>query len=264
METLADSLQACIASLHATAKPVAGPLFVGISGAQGCGKSTAVQVMTAEPSGIVALGLDDFYLTAAQRRELGQTVCPLLETRGPPGTHDLELLHHVLEKLARGSPAEVPVFSKVHDDRGVETRSIGTTSPPEIVLLEGWMLGAVAPENFVSAPPLNALENQADAAAWREYQYACLNGSYQGLWDRLHGFVHIEAPDFATVLRWRTQQEASNLGVSEQQLPADRIAWVEQFVQYYQRVTLAMLAGHRRQGQVIRLDEQRRVLSVST
>ncbi len=264
METLADSLQACVARVHATAQPVAGPLLVGISGAQGCGKSTAVQAMTAESSGIVALGLDDFYLTAAQRQELGQTVCPLLETRGPPGTHDLDLLHHVLDKLASGSSAEVPVFSKVRDDRGAETRSIGSKSRPEIVLLEGWMLGAMAPEDFVSGPALNALEQQADAAAWRAYQYDCLNGSYQDLWDRLHGFVHIEAPDFATVRRWRTQQEASNLDVAEQHLPADRVAWVEQFVQYYERVTLAMLAGHRRQGQVIRLDEQRRVLSVST
>ena len=37
------------------------------------------------------LSIDDLYLTRAARQALGQSVHPLLETRGVPGTHDVAL-----------------------------------------------------------------------------------------------------------------------------------------------------------------------------
>ena len=69
-----------------------GRKVLGLSGAQGSGKSTFASMLNTVLSvaGLRSevLSLDDFYLTKQQRREL-VAVSPLLETRGVPGTHDL-------------------------------------------------------------------------------------------------------------------------------------------------------------------------------
>lgn len=68
------------------------PLVVGISGAQGSGKTTLcrfLEVLMVEHNQRAAtLSIDDLYLTRAERERLGREVHPLLATRGVPGTHD--------------------------------------------------------------------------------------------------------------------------------------------------------------------------------
>ena len=103
-------------------------LLVGISGAQGTGKSTlAVFLQTALESfvnwRIVVLSLDDFYLTKAKRVRLAEQVHPLLQTRGAPGTHDVRMLVDHLAKLRRldtGTSLRLPRFDTALDDRANE------------------------------------------------------------------------------------------------------------------------------------------------
>lgn len=257
--TVHDYLAQRIAQLPAADTP----FFIGLSGAQGSGKSTVVEALAQSLPGVAILGLDDFYLTLDERRALARQHSPLLATRGPPGTHDVPLLHRVLDELAAGRPVRVPQFSKPADDRGSDKTLIDFEGAPALVLLEGWLVGAIAAEDFVTGPPLNALEQQGGAQAWRAFQCDQLSGPYQLLWDRMDAFVHLAAPDFATVLRWRTEQEETNLGVARGGLAPERIRWVEDFVQYYERVTRDMLAGARRPGTVIQLDERRRLSAVT-
>ena len=98
-----------------------GAFVVGINGAQGSGKSTLSELMVLlfEQYGLsaVALSIDDFYYTRAERHQLAKRVHPLLQTRGVPGTHDIKLAVDVLTKLkAQQSNVAIPRFDKAHDD----------------------------------------------------------------------------------------------------------------------------------------------------
>ena len=54
-----------------------GPLFIGISAPQGCGKTTMTDMIRAvfaeEGKRAVALSLDDFYLTGQEQEQLGSS-----------------------------------------------------------------------------------------------------------------------------------------------------------------------------------------------
>ena len=47
----------------------------------------------------IYVSIDDFYLTRAERKKLGEQVHPLMETRGVPGTHDVQMLATCIEDL---------------------------------------------------------------------------------------------------------------------------------------------------------------------
>ncbi|RZJ79295.1 MAG: kinase, partial [Brevundimonas sp.] len=88
------------------ADPAAPPPILGIAGSQGSGKSTLAHDV-AERFGGATLSLDDVYLTKAERADLAARVHPLFATRGPPGTHDLGLLHRLVDRLGRAGPNEL-------------------------------------------------------------------------------------------------------------------------------------------------------------
>ncbi len=214
------------------------PACVGLSGGQGAGKSTlgALIGQACRFFGLRAglLSLDDFYLTRAARRERARAIHPLFETRGPPGTHDVDLCRAALRRLAAGEPAEVPVFDKGIDDRHGSRRLEG---PYDLVLLEGWCVGAASVAEIELAAPINALEREEDPdGRWRGHVNRQLAGPYRALWDELDLLVFLAVPDLAAVLRWRGQQD-------EVLAPEKRLAprALDRFVQHYERVTRAML-----------------------
>ncbi|HIP07095.1 MAG TPA: ATP-binding cassette domain-containing protein, partial [Mariprofundaceae bacterium] len=60
-------------------------LVVGISGAQGTGKSTLAKVLQgllSDTYNVVTLSLDDLYLNQNKRKELASSIHPLFATRG--------------------------------------------------------------------------------------------------------------------------------------------------------------------------------------
>ena len=100
-------------------RPYERSLLAGIAGAQGTGKTTLARALipALAERGLhaAAISLDDFYLTLAEREQLGRAVHPLLAIRGMPGTHDLALAHAVLDQLQRlpaGTTVDVPRFDK--------------------------------------------------------------------------------------------------------------------------------------------------------
>ena len=134
----------------------------GICGLQGSGKSTlaAQLVAAARQAGLAAasVSLDDFYLTAAQRRRLARDVHPLLAIRGPPGTHDLDLALETFDALRRGHTPPLPRFDKLGDDRLAPERWTRPSAPLDLLVFEGWCLGVPAEAEDAMREPLNPLE----------------------------------------------------------------------------------------------------------
>lgn len=241
-------------------------LVIGLSGPQGCGKST-VSAKLKEHFGAecAVLGLDDFYLAKAEREQLGQAVSPLFETRGPPGTHDIGFLTLQLDALLSPNsvlPVFVPRFDKTNDDRRPKASWFTVESRPSLIIIEGWCVGAIPSPDFCTAAPLNGAERRDQSGAWRKYQQAQLEDPYSKLWDRIDIFFHFDAPSFETVLEWRLEQEAGNLSVGATDLDSSHRQWVREFIQHYERLSRSMAAGYRRQGMVLKLNSARGVVAV--
>lgn len=239
------------------------PPILMISGAQGIGKSTALRAIAARAAPRVAvLGIDDFYFTADTRQQLAREVHPLCATRGPPGTHDLALLRDciaALQAAPAGQAVAIPRFSKPADDRLLPCDWASIPAQPDAIVIEGWLMGVGADVAAPHAPPLNPLEAQEDRKGiWRAWQETALAGEYGRLWDCADAFLHLRVPSIAIVTEWRSQQEESNLGLAMGSLPPARRAWVERFVQHYERLTRRLLARHCRPGAAILLDNARR------
>lgn len=263
MDTIATCIENWIGEYR---RASADPQLLFVSGAQGIGKSTALKQIADKSGGqILTLSLDDFYLTREERHILAQTIHLLFETRGPPGTHDLDLLNLTLDALLLMSETDVtalPVFNKRNDDREPHSAWRRFQGRPDIIIVEGWMMGVLPDADAPSAQPLNDIEATDVGGVWRRYQEDQLADAYAKLWDRADGFLHLDAPGFETVLDWRLEQERSNLGASHATLTDERTAWVTRFILHYERLTRRMLAKHRYAGVSLQIDEARNVMSV--
>jgi D-glycerate 3-kinase len=216
------------------------PKCVGLAGGQGAGKSTLSRLIESAAATVglrvCVLSLDDFYRSKAHRRELAMHVHPLLETRGPPGTHDMTRCREAIRRLGQECEVELPVFDKGLDDQSGTRRIRG---PYDVVLLEGWCVGAEAATEASLVDPINELERERDAdGTWRRYVNAQLAGDYSQTWDALDYLVYLRVPDLAAVRRWRLQQESSR--PADQRLDSDA---VDRFVQHYERITRSMMAS---------------------
>lgn len=224
-------------------------IVVGFSGSQGAGKSTRVTklVERLRDRGLVAavLALDNFYLTGAERAVLARQVHPLLRTRGVPGTHDIPLLVTTIESLLGASATErtaVPRFDKVRDDRVGSSDWTSLIGKPDIVLLEGWCVGARAEPSNALLTPVNDLERTGDAdGTWRAYVNARLETDYAALFERLDLRLMLRAPDFSRIVQWKLEQERSLPRDPSRDRPAPDLVAMTRFVSHYERLTRWML-----------------------
>lgn len=214
-------------------------VIVGVCGAQGSGKSTitAVTSLLLNGAGLrtVVLSLDDVYLDHEARQSLAEDIHPLLTVRGPPGTHDVALANTILDNLTRAGPTPLPRFDKATDTRVQAWEWQEVEGPLDVVLFEGWCVGARAQAAVDLLPPINALEATQDIdGGWRRYVNRQLAGTYQELFRRLDALVLLAAPGFNVVQAWRTEQERklrerTGKGMSD--------AKVAEFIQHYERIT---------------------------
>ena len=216
-----------------------GTSLAGVAGGQGAGKSTLGRLLTSAGAfhgqRVAVLSIDDFYLTKAERERLATEVHPLFGTRGPPGTHAIGLLLETLEALMGGGDVAVPRFDKGIDDRAGEMTVAG---PVDVVVLEGWCVGAPPRPASESLAPINALERESDVdGAWRNAIDDALRGPYADLNEALDAVVYLKVPDLDAVRRWRLQQERER--PEAQRMTADEVA---HFVAHYERITRRMLA----------------------
>jgi D-glycerate 3-kinase len=248
------------------------PFVYGICGAQGSGKSTVAEILRTRlaAAGVRAamLSIDDLYLSRAARAVLAQEVHPLLQTRGPPGTHDLGLGWAVLEAASKPIDFRLPRFDKAEDEPFNRETWPLVRGPLDVLLLEGWCVGAApeAPQRLVQ--PINDLERDEDPdGRWRLWVNEQLGNTYQRLFARIDMLALIAAPSLVVIEDWRREQERQlRRALAERGRPTDRTlsdGAVHRFVQHFERITRHVLEEMpERADLVVHLDNDRRLLDV--
>ena len=97
---------------------------MGLAGGQGTGKttiSTLLRLVLVKyfKLQVFKISIDDFYKTRKERILLSKSKHPLLLTRGVPGTHDIQLMINLFNKVKKNTfrSISIPKFDKSIDDR---------------------------------------------------------------------------------------------------------------------------------------------------
>lgn len=228
------------------------PLTLGICGAQGSGKTTFTQLLSLVLEKgfnlkVISFSIDDFYLTRQERVNLSQAVHQLLLTRGVPGTHDVKLGIEILSKLKSNSieKAAIPVFDKSVDDRRPAKDWKICEGNADVILFEGWCVGAKPQTPEELRLPVNELEEHEDAdGRFRDYVNTCLAKDYQEWFNLIDKLIMLKVPSFDKVFEWRLLQEEklrTNVNVRDKKYNLMDSSQIKRFISFFERLTLHML-----------------------
>ncbi len=224
-------------------------LFLGLSGGQGSGKTTVTAILKIIlgkffKRTVYTMSIDDFYKTLKERNQISRTIHPLFKTRGVPGTHDVNLIKKLFNFIRRKKfrKFKLPRFDKSIDDRFEEKYWNTIKKRPEIVILEGWCIGAKPQSNSLIKKPINILERKEDKNfIWRNYVNKKLKIEYKKIFNMLDHVIFIRVPNFKMVLKWRLLQESKLKKKSYLNKKIMSHTQIKRFVMFYQRITLQMI-----------------------
>jgi D-glycerate 3-kinase len=226
------------------------PLFIGLAGGQGTGKTTITSIISIILKkyfklDIFKISIDDFYKTRKQRTLLSKNKHSLLMTRGVPGTHDIDIILNFFKKIKvkKFKILKLPKFNKAVDDRYSKSLWYKIQSKPDVVILEGWCVGARS-QNFTELKkPINSLEKAHDQNfKWRQYVNYQLKTKYKKLFNQLDCLLFLKAKNFSILRRWRLKQEKKLWlkSKNKKNLKIMNKSEVKNFMDTYQRITQQM------------------------
>ena len=227
------------------------PLILGLSGGQGIGKTTISSIITLILKkyfklNIFKISIDDFYKTRKERFLLSKKIHSLLMTRGVPGTHDINIMLNFFKRVKKNNfkSLKLPKFDKAIDDRCKKSSWYTIKKRPDIIIFEGWCVGAMAQKNSMLKKSINSLEKTNDQnLIWRKFVNNQLKTKYKKLFGHLDNLLYLKAKNFNLLQQWRIKQEKKlwlklkkrkNLKIMNRRE-------VINFMQTYQRITQNMI-----------------------
>ena len=241
--------------------------IIGLSGGQGAGKSTITQVLKLileikYSLRIVCFSIDDFYKTLSERTSLAKKVNKLFKTRGVPGTHDTNLIKKIFIDLNKKNfkPILIPRFDKSKDDRSPKKYWQKIKTQPNIIIFEGWCVGARPQQNKDLLKPTNILEKNQDLdLKWRSRVNNELKNTYKKIFSKINMLIFLKVPNFECVYKWRLLQE-KKLQLTSKGKKIMSPLEVRKFIMYYERITTQMLKDLPNKAHaVLYLNEQHRL-----
>ena len=244
--------------------------IIGLTGGQGAGKSTITQVLKLILEikynlSIVCFSIDDFYKTSRERADLAKRVNKLFKTRGVPGTHDTNFIKKIFIDLTKKKfrPVLIPRFDKLKDDRSPKKFWQKIEQQPNIIIFEGWCVGATPQQNKNLLKPINILEKKQDLnLKWRLRVNKELKNAYKKIFDKINMLIFLKVPSFDCVYKWRLLQE-KKLQLTSKGKKIMSPLQVREFIMYYERITMQMIKDlpHKAHA-VLYLDKQHRFIKI--
>ena len=237
------------------------PYFVGLAGGQGTGKTTSsslIKIILTKyfKLKVFKISIDDFYKTRKERIRLSKRVHPMLLTRGVPGTHDINMMLNFFKKAKskKFKRLKLPTFNKAIDDRFNKKRWYDLKEKPDVIIFEGWCVGAKAEKINTLNKTINLMEKNKDKKKiWRKYVNQQLKSKYKNLYSQLNCLIYLRAKNFNLLQKWRLKQERKLLLSSKKnsKLKIMNKEDVLSFMQTYQRVTQNMFKNMPKYASII-------------
>ena len=138
---------------------------------------------------------------------------------------------------------KLPTFNKAIDDRFNKKHWYILKDKPDVIIFEGWCVGAKSENNKTLRKSVNSMEKVKDQKqVWRNYVNQQLKSKYKKLYSQLNCLIFLKAKNFGLLQKWRLKQERklkfnsskkSNLKIMNKED-------VLNFMQTYQRITQNM------------------------
>ena len=236
-------------------------LILGFSGGQGSGKTTVSGILKIIlkkffKRKLHVISIDDFYKTLNDRDKMSHKIHPLFKIRGVPGTHDINLVKKFFNIIKKNKfeKIKLPRFEKAKDNRAKKKYWFNIKQKPDIVILEGWCVGAKPQSNSLIKKPINILEKHEDRdLIWRKYANKKLKKEYKQLFSMIDHFIFMKIPNFRMVLKWRLLQENKLKKKSHPKKKIMSFNEIERFIMFYQRITLQMVKDLSKSASVVML-----------
>ena len=137
----------------------------------------------------------------------------------------------------------MPKFDKALDDRCKKNYWYRIKKKPDVIIFEGWCVGARSQKNSILKKPVNSLEKSNDQNLfWRKYVNDQLKKKYKKLFSYLDCLLYMKAKNFSLLQKWRLKQE-KKLWIkskNKKNLKLMSKGDVINFMQTYQRITQNM------------------------
>jgi len=226
------------------------PYFVGLAGGQGTGKTTIsslIKIILIKyfKLKVFRISIDDFYKTRNERIKLSKRIHPMLLTRGVPGTHDINMMLNFFKKskIKKFKRLKLPTFNKAIDDRFNKKNWYDLKNKPDVIIFEGWCVGARSEGHNSLKRSINSMERIKDhKGIWRKYVNQQLKSKYKNLYSQLNCLIFLKAKNFSLLQKWRLKQERK-LGLKSKNKIKSKVMNKEDvlnFMQTYQRITQNM------------------------
>ena len=235
------------------------PYFVGLAGGQGTGKTTIsslIKIILIKyfRLNVFRISIDDFYKTRKERINLSKRVHPMLLTRGVPGTHDINMMLNFFRnsKSKKFKRLKLPTFNKAIDDRFNKKKWYDLKKRPDVIIFEGWCVGAKSEKNNTLKKTINSMEKIKDQKqVWRKYVNHQLKSKYKNLYSQLNCLIFLKAKNFSLLQKWRLKQERKLWVQSKVKSKIMSRGDVLNFMQTYQRITQNMFRNMPKYASVI-------------
>ena len=233
-------------------------ILIGLSGAQGTGKTTIAGILKIILKKkfnleVVTISIDDFYKTRSQRREMSNKIHKLFLTRGVPGTHEIPLIKKTLNGFIKKKFKSIliPRFDKSSDNRYLKKYWYKLKKKPQIVIFEGWCIFAKHQNDIILRKPINTLEKKNDInLVWRKKVNDELKTNYKKIFNLLDKNIFLKVPNFKYVFKWRLLQEKK----LKKRFKGKKIMnyqQIKKFIMHYERITQQMLKDYKRTSDIV-------------
>ena len=163
----------------------------------------------------------------------------MLLTRGVPGTHDINMMLSFFKqaKSRKFKRLRLPTFNKAIDDRFSKKHWYDLKIKPDIIIFEGWCVGAKFEKNNTLKKTINSMERAKD----------------KNLYSQLNCLIYLKAKNFSLLKKWRLKQERklSLKSKKNSKLKIMNKKDVLNFMQTYQRITQNMFKNMPKYASII-------------
>lgn len=222
-------------------KKIRSKKMIMIAGSQGSGKSSLSELIKViykkhYKKKVTIISIDDFYHSIKKRNQISRDIHPLFSVRGVPGTHDITLLRNILWKIKKKQfPIYLPIFDKTKDARKKYRKKISSS---DLVILEGWCVGASPLPNDYLFKNINIIEKDSDRQnIWRKNYNRYLK-DYQDIFKLFNYYIYILTPSWENVISWKYKQE---LKLRSQKSNLKLLSKLKEFIMYYEKITRWMM-----------------------